>query len=685
MQRFFLNIFVTFSVAVFLPACFFDRSLQALQGDLSDLKNPIQKENGEVSVTLSHAGGFYPKPFQLEMESNQADLQIYYTLDGSEPSLANLKKSEEAPESQAFTLRYEVPISILARKVHEYPLSHFRTSRRQARKPRGRPFTGTVVRFQAFRGDEPVSGVHTQSYFIHPSGAARYSLPVISISTDRANLFGEKNGIYAHVIRERSSGRRPHYEMRGRKWERPAHIEFFEPNGELGFAQNIGIRIHGGHSRTYPQKNLRLYARASYDESSWFDYPIFPDLKARGTGEPLTRFKRLLLRTSGQDHLHTKFRDGLMHELAQDFTFDTQAYRPSVVFINGEYWGIHNIRERQDQHYLSTHYGIEKKESVILKRGGLLDEGEKGEDAHYRKIISFIRSKSLSDERSFQTVAEWIDLSNYMDYYATEIYFGNSNWPENNIRFWRFTGPKKRHMVSQRDGRWRWMLFDADFGFGLHRNRWIAAEHGQSSRASINMISAVMQEIHSVNKRPWPNELFRALMQNDGFRSEFLQRLSHLLQTQFETSRVEPVIDRLADVIRPEWSEHARRWRLRSLSSWESEVHHLRYFSKRRAPFVRMNVRDYFEDVDGVFRLEMSATRGGSLELFNQAIPLSEDGVFLGEYFSGIPLKLEAKASDGFEFVEWESSHGAPMRSSLLQMIGESGAEISVRAVFRPL
>ena len=153
--------------------------------------------------------------------------------------------------------------------------------------------------------------------------------------------------------------REGNFTQRGREWEREAYIEYFD-GGEAKFSQNLGIRIHGGATRTYPQKSIRLYARGEYGQE-FIEYPIFGNKKIMEEGNVADKFKTLLLRNGGNDGQSTIFRDALMQSLVEHTSLDIQAYKPVIVFLNGEYWGIHNIRERFDRHYFEQYYGVSRR------------------------------------------------------------------------------------------------------------------------------------------------------------------------------------------------------------------------------------------------------------------------------------------------------------------------------------
>src|SRR5690606_3032597 len=128
------------------------------------------------------------------------------------------------------------------------------------------------------------------------------------------------------------------------------------------------------------QKTWRLYAKSDYGPS-WFDYRLFPD-------KNLTRYKRFILRNSGQDWTKTMLRDGFMQRLVQDLSFDTQFYRPLILFVNGEFWGIRNARDRYDDYYIEAHYGVPRNQIDFLELDAVVQEGDA---AHYNEMILFLR------------------------------------------------------------------------------------------------------------------------------------------------------------------------------------------------------------------------------------------------------------------------------------------------------
>lgn len=262
---------------------------------------------------LSHQPGFYTSGFDLEFSHPREDVTLYYTLDGSTPT-----------ENSAV---YEGPITIQDRSNESNKWSTIRTNHLTDRygfnEPAGLVPKGTVLRILAVKAGY-LRSFTKHSFFVFPEGNDAHEFPVISISTDSLNLFGHDEGIYVPGAQYSGQSHTGNYYQRGREWEREATFEFFDEEGELKFAQNVGLRIHGGFSRRYNQKSFRVYARSEYGENR-INYSIFPALNDDS-------YNRLLLRNSGNDQGYTMFRDAAAQTVVSHFNMDTQAYQPSVVY-----------------------------------------------------------------------------------------------------------------------------------------------------------------------------------------------------------------------------------------------------------------------------------------------------------------------------------------------------------------
>lgn len=605
---------------------------------LSGLCIPVSAQNAPA---FSHEGGYYTTSFELTLSVPEGEIR--YTLDGSEPSTSSAL--------------YTGPLSITPRDGDPNVFSAIPTNVGQStdgpwhvgwKPPAGEVFKITIVRARTF-----VSGVGgpiaSRSFIVDPAGNQRFNLPVISIITEPDNLFDDAIGIYVPGI-----GEIPNYEQRGDEWERPAHFEFYEFDGSLAVSQDVGIRIHGATSRTYGRKSLRVYARAEYGES-WINYPILPQ-------QPVSRYKRLILRNAGQDHAYTMMRDGILQSLLRGMSIRFRDYRPTLIFINGEYWGIHDIRDRHDDRYFETHFGIDPDDIIILELNGGYSDGNEAGRQHYLDMLGFIEANSLTDPKAFQHVETMMDTDSFIDQVIANVFVMNTDWPGNNIDFWRkVVDEYEPDALYGHDGRWRWLVNDLDFGFGLHE--WIPG--GLEGAAHNTLAFALMPDGTEWPNQAWATFLFRKLVENDDFRTRFINRFADMLNTRFTPQVVLDAINSTHSLLQPEVAEHIHRWQYPlNVSAWENNVNVMRNFAQERPQHVRQHIRDVFElpgtavvtlsvveiDDDG----QSQSGRGGGIQVNTIRPDMSSS--WQGVYFQSVPIEIIARPDPGYRLVEWTGS-----------------------------
>lgn len=577
--------------------------------------------------SFSQTGGFFPSSFDLSIETEDTNAVIYYTLDGSEPTDTSL--------------RYEGPIYVYDRDDIPNDISEIPTNIDFTWRSPGGPVNKIMaIRARVFREGYIPSETKTHSYVVDPNGSERYTMPVVSLTTERDNFFADTIGIYVPGIHHVPHPDRPvhqqgNFTQRGRAWERPVHFEYFDKDGARVFAQHAGVRIHGAATRSLSQKSLRMYARSSYDDD-WFEYPFFID-------KDLPRSKRFILRNSGNVWESTMFRDIMIQQLVRELDLDYQSYRPVIVFLNGEYWGIHNIRERIDKYYFETNYNIDP-EDIDLLTGFM--EVKEGDRNHYQNLRTFLLYNDITEFENYEYVQTQMDISNFINYNITQIYVGNTDWPSNNIDYWRQRTP---------DGRWRWVLYDTDFGFGLYGGKF-AYEHN-------TLAFATATDGPSWPNPPWSTFMLRTLLKNDVFQERFISRFADLINTTFDPARVNRMIDTLQNAYQPEIEEHQHRWYPHhSLQRWIDHVIGLREFAEKRPHPVREHIIEYFE-LEGLCTLtvEVNNPKAGAVQVNSILIDTEkfvysdslDSNYWEGVYFKGVPVTFTPKAYPGYTFGGW--------------------------------
>ncbi|MDD2332698.1 MAG: CotH kinase family protein, partial [Candidatus Cloacimonetes bacterium] len=542
-------------------------------GCLSPL--PLRAETTETKAkitlaapTFSHFGGFYSEPFYLEIQHSDPEAELLYTTDGSEPQISNLggstflyKNSYPYLPGDPFgsflthtyqTNQYSSALYIYDRSSEPDSLTHISSTRHLTptyfpEQPVRKAF---VVRAKAVREEANDSPVVSHSYFI---GDVPHEIPVISISISPERLFDYENGFYVAGVDfdefrtafpDVSDWHNANYKRDGDEWEYPAHFEYFPVVGQVAaLNQDIGIRIHGGTSRNSALKSLRLYARNEYGAST-FDYAFF-------NSTPDASFKRLILRNSGNDISYTYLHDASFQTLVSSLRFDTQAYQPAVVYLNGEYWGMLNIRERYDDKYLKRNYEVEEDEIDLLENHQVIKEGDA---EHYNAMLSYINDNDITSHQHYAHVKTLMDVDNYIDYQIAEIFAANLDWPGNNLLYWRKrTSGYVPNSPYGQDGRWRWMMQDMDFAFGLSA--------GDTTYTNNTLAVAAMPGGTAWPNPDWSTLLFRSLLQNEEFRIGFISRFCDLLNTVFLPSRTSGTVSELSSIIASEMPRHISRWK----------------------------------------------------------------------------------------------------------------------------
>lgn len=630
---------------------------------------------------FSKPSGFHQGEFDLTINA-EAGTEIRYTLDGAEPS----KES----------LLYSSALRIVDRSPEPNGISEIKTTTvanqhtNGWRPPNGLVAKGTVVRARAFREGALPSAIVTANYYVGIDPAQRFKLPVITLTSPPDGLFDYNRGIYVlgKVFddyrkanpREALTGHTPaNYTQRGAAWARPAYFEFFEPDGKRGLAMNVSIDIHGQSTRSFRQKAFGVNPRGDLSPTSTIDYPVFPGLKKRGTGEPLKKLKGLRLRNSGNDWDYTMFRDALCHRLTEPLGIDTQAYRPAVVFLNGEFWGLYDVREQLEREYLESHYDVPLEQMTICETDASLKEGKAGDEAHFRTMRSFLSANDPAVPENFAKVATMMDVDNFLKYHLAEIYLGNADWPHNNIRFWRkTTAAYAPDAPFGHDGRWRWIMFDLDLGYS----------HPWSLGVAENALASVTNLRGRNGDAPWSSLIMRQMLLNPGFKADFINRMADYLNSIFSENRATTMCDEMQAVIEPVMAEHIKRWRTSgdSVSSWKNNVRTMRTFASQRPRTVRQHFNSKFAlggtanlTVDvapsgaGLVRVNSLLLEPGSPGLVGEVYP------WQGVYFKSQAVRFQAIPRPGYAFSRWEGLPESSGSASLEASVPES----TVRAVFQ--
>lgn len=376
---------------------------------------------------------------------------------------------------------------------------------------------------------------------------APHDLPVLSIQLPREDFTDPSRGIYANFTAD---------------LEHQAFFQFYETDGALGIDFTAGLSLHGSFSRREAQKSMQVSLRALYGQSQ-ITYPFFPD-------NPVITHERLVLRTSGQDWKITKLRDAFMMRVVKGYTaMDYMDYRPCVVYVNGEYFGLYEIREKVSKHYMAAHHGADPDNIDIIKGNRIVLSGDMQE---YDDLIRFVSNNDLRDPQAYAQVMNRIDAASLMDFLIIQSFYTNRD--SGNIKFWR---------ERSDEGVWRWVLFDLDWGLFPDTYR------------QNNLKYDLLDPAGHGHAKIFHTTLQVRLMQNPEFRQAFIERYAWYLNEVFVTERMLTILDDMTEDIRSEMPRQIDRWGApASLERWEANVASLRRIVGEKRQLMLIILRESF-------------------------------------------------------------------------------------------
>lgn len=649
------------------------------------------------AATFSQVGGFFTTGFNLTISTTVPDATIYYTLDGSEPSASNLGGTtyqyknvyEEMPgetdgpllTKSYQSMVYSAPIAVADRSSLPNKIAEISTTYSNDPSyylPTDPLVKGTVVRARVVKDGALSSPIATNTYFILPQGSAAFSLPVISISLNEDRFFDYEDGIQVagkdfDDWRDANPTEEPLYNTvgnfyrRGSANEKVGNFTYFV-NGAEVLNQDVGIRSRGGNSCAYPQKAMNIYARAELGTAK-LNYKFFDDLQDDS-------FARITLRNGGGDFYGTMFRDELGHKISEGLNCEVESYQPAVVFLNGEYWGMLNIREKYDEDYFKRVIGTDNID--FLEDEGIYESNvEEGDNLDYIDMVNYVENNSFVSETNYNYIKTRLDPDSFTDYYINNIFLDNVDWPGTNLHFWRTKVPYTPGAPYGQDGRWRWAFHDLDDTLAI----------GSGDNNHNSLVDAT-----ATNGPEWPNPewstlFLRKFLENPEFKTNFINRFADLLNTSYLSSRSVSILESYKNAIAGEINGHLERWQTISQSDlewfhdWETN------FLNERPAFQRNHIRSKFTITSNInATLNVSDASHGYIHMNTIDVKDGTPGIvgnpypWTGIYFSNIPVKMTAIANPGFTFSHWTGASTATTPEITLT----PAASFSVTAVFVP-
>ena len=522
------------------------------------------------------------------------------------------------------------------------------------------------------------------------------SLAAMFVTTDPLSMFNPDSGLYMT-----GNGASMMDPKKGANFwsnrELPVYVEFFEPGKPKTPAFGImgDYKITGQYSRAKEKKSFAITLREEYGDKR-LKYPLFPD------HPELTKFKAFSLRNFGNNSGDDYLRDRLGTSMTEGLGVDYQRGRYVIVYYNGKYYGIHDLRERNNEYYYETKYGYDPNDiDLVATTSSGTDEPAAGSASDYKAMIEWLRSNSLTSDANYKKIADQIDIDNFINYMQAEMFLNNSDWPHNNMKKWR---------VASQKTKWKWFMYDVDFGFGVSYNTqngnvfsYVTNENGTQGMGGFNigdwgggmggdfpgmgggdfgggnwgggnmgggmggqqpqMAVGASTSAHTI--------LMIRLLENEGFRNAFINRFSVLLSMNFSPDRLLKRINELQSQVEPEMANDQQFWGYNA-SSMSNNLQTIKNFAQSRQATVREQMESHFS-LSG--KANMTLTAEGAGQILVDGLPLDQSTMQL-TFYTGVPVTLTAKAGTGV-FTGWSDGVKDETRKV------NPGEVTSLTAVFR--
>ncbi len=512
----------------------------------------------------SQKSGFYTTDALIELRHENPQADIYFTTDGSIPNQQSLHYQKP------FLLSELVYSQLFNEKISQKPTSPI------WQKPTATNGTKSVnIRAVCYDKNKGFGSELTQFFFEgkNPFGTA----PVVSLTVSPDDLFDYRTGIYVlgeqyfdkdFLTQDRLNMpqwafyRLPaNYKKRGSEWTKNANFEYLLNNKSL-INQAVSIKIKGQATRALPQKTLVV---------NFLDKPIegIPLFEKSALPTKTERFQTILLRNAGGESYVNFIREELFQSCG-DGLMPYQAYQPVVVFLNGEYWGLHNMREHWTVQNIALRLGIGAKDVDFLevKDSKILCS----DTSVYREFEVFLTALldtkigAKKDTDFIQYIDKNIDLKQFTDYLIVYLFTVNTDFPNNNVRLYR-----------TKKNRWQFILYDGDFAFG---------GSGHPNRHQTNMIDYLCGIESNII-----TNLMLHLFENDDFRTQFCNRYNELMAQNLSEKTLLNTLTRLSTPIRPLMKDHIDRWKNpASMAEWEENLEQMRVFIRLRKRFAALEI-----------------------------------------------------------------------------------------------
>ena len=442
-----------------------------------------------------------------------------------------------------------------------------------------------------------------------------HDLPVVSLVVN-GNEFFPPDGIYVGTCEGTED---QGVQVFGKAWDKvpiTGYAQFFF-NGELKDELELDIKTYGGMTLGHKEKSLQLSARKEKHGRGKIKVKLFENL-------PFREFQHVVLRTSGNDQSKTRLKDMSISQVADDLNVNTKASRAAVIYINGTYWGIHNLREKVNEDYFKERYNWKTNDFVEIQGSGSSND-------RYMKFNDDVRNWSSSSDFA-QKLSDSLDIEEFFNFHILQTYISNVDY-RGNIRYFK-----------HKNGRWNWLLYDTDLSCGmdfLNRN-FIQDRTFPTTEYWYNP--------------PYATTLLHTILGNKQLKEKFVNQYTFLLATKLKLENFESKIDGNASKISSEMDRHfMRRGHLygETRSRWESNLNNLKAYFRQRPESAYRHLKAAFNLSSDPVQIDITQNTKeiSALSMNASSIKVSEIN---GKFFPELSIEINAESTNHmYQFVNW--------------------------------
>lgn len=476
----------------------------------------------------------------------------------------------------------------------------------------------TVVRAAAFGVNEP-SFTETNSYFIDVT----HTVPVVSVSGQEVMQL-----------------------VLGNQITPVGAFELFEEDGSFIDEGEGDFNKHGNDSWAYDQRGFDFIMRDQYGHNGRINHQIF-------NNSPRPKHQRVILKPAASDNYPEEstgahIRDAFVHTLSikADMKLDERTSRSCVVYINGQYWGVYEIREKAMNHdYTDYYYNQDKYDLYYLKTWGATWQQYGGANAtnDWNSLRAYVAGNNMGDPTLFNYVDSLLNWKSLCDYFMFNSYIVNKDWLNWNTAWWRGTnlnGTKKK---------WRYTLWDMDASFGHYTN------YTGIPDVTANADPCNAENLPDPGGEGHTEIISKLISENPDVEQYYISRYIDLVNTHFSCDSMLAMLDSMILVIDPEMPAQIAKWG-GTYAGWQANVQLMRDFIEDRCAALAAGLINCYSLV-GPFpsTFDVSPANSGEIKVNSVWAPYYP---WTADYFGGIATNIIAKPETGYAFSHWEYNIG---------------------------